>query len=201
MCSLYVGNVVPLLKKVLKELNYSSLTDIVDALNSLHKFLRENCPDFAEACSTAVKEGVIQGIKFLQRVLKKIVELCKQNKELITYLSKLAAKSVVRECAVTLGTKYVIKYGAGKVASQSVKTALKLTNPAGMVADAAQLGLEITGHKEISKKVGLWGNIGTGAVAGGVIGGPVGAPIGALVGLGTWLIGEAVGQAVEERLS
>ena len=47
----------------------------------------------------------------------------------------------------------------------------------------------------------MWGNIGTGAVGGAAIGGPVGAPIGALVGFGTWLIGEATGQAIEEMLS
>ena len=70
-----------------------------------------------------------------------------------------------------------------------------------MVADVAQAGLEVTGHGEIGRKVGMWGNIGTGAVAGATIGGPVGAPVGALVGLGTWVIGEAVGLAVEEMLS
>ena len=94
-----------------------------------------------------------------------------------------------------------MKFGAGKAASQSVKMVLKFTNPAGMVADAAQAGLEVTGHREIGRKVGMWGNIGTGAVAGTAVGGPVGAPIGALVGLGTWLIGEAAGQAIEEMLS
>ena len=70
-----------------------------------------------------------------------------------------------------------------------------------MVADLAQFGLEATGHKSIGKKVGLWGNIGTGAGTGAVIGGPLGATVGALVGLGTWIIGEGVGRAVEKTLS
>ena len=127
------------------------------------------------------------------------VEACKQNKEVVTDVSKLAAKGFARETAVItrLGTKSFMKYGA----SQSLKTALNIANPAGMVADVAQFGLEMTGHKEIGKNVGLWGNIGTGVMAGGVVGGPVGVPIGALVGLGTWLVGEAAGQAVEEKLS
>lgn len=82
-----------------------------------------------------------------------------------------------------------------------VKTVLKFTNPAGMIADAAQIGFEATGHKKVGESVGLLGNIGTGAVAFGVVGGPVGACIGAFVGLGTWVIGEAVGNAVEKTLS
>ena len=191
---------MPLLKKVLEALNYSSLTDVVDALNLLYKVLHEKSPEFSEACSRAVKKGYTVGIEFLRTVLDKIVEECKKIDALITQLSKMAAKAFAREGA-TLGTKCVMKYGAGKVASQSVKTVLKFTNPAGMLADAAQVGLEVTGHKDIGKQVGLWGNIGTGAMAGTVVGGPVGAPIGALVGLGTWVIGEAVGLAVEKTLS
>ena len=198
-----VGTAVPLLNKVLEALNYSCLTDVVDALNSLYKFLRERSPEFIEACSTAVKEGVKRALKFLQTVLYKIVDICKKNKVLITHLSKLTVNAAARVGAIAVGTstKVAMKFGAGKAASQTAKTFLKFTNPAGMVVDVAQAGLEITGHREIGKKLGMWGNVGTGAVAGAAVGGPLGAPIGALVGFGTWMIGEAVGLAIEDTLS
>ena len=77
---------------------------------------------------------------------------------------------------------------------------MKFTNPAGYAADIAQVGLEATGHKEAGQVVGLWGNIGTAAVAGGVIAGPPGAILGACLGCGTWIIGEAVGLTVENKL-
>ena len=64
------------------------------------------------------------------------------------------------------------------------------------LADVAQFGLEATGHKEIGKKVGMWGNICIGAVNGAAVGGPVGASIGALTNLGTWWIGETVFEKV-----
>lgn len=198
-----VGTTLPLLNKVLEGLNYSRLIGVVEAVKALYKFLRERSPEFAEACSIAAKEGVKLALRFLRTVLNKIIELCKQNNVLITHLSKLVAKGVARAGAIAVGssTKVAVKFGAGKVASQSVKTVLKFTNPAGMVVDVAQAGLEVTGHREIGKTVGMWGNIGTGAVAGAALGGPVGAPVGALVGFGTWVIGEAVGLAIEDSAS
>ena len=150
-----------------------------------------------------VKGGVELALKLLPTVLNKIVKVCKENKELLTQLSKLAAKVVTRGHAISTATstKFAMKFAAEKTASQSAKTILKFTNPAGMVADVAQAGFEITGYKEIGRQVGLWGNFGAGLVAGVAVGGPVGAPIGALVGLGTWVIGEAVGETIEEILS
>ena len=94
---------MPLLNKVLEALNYSNLTDVVDALNFLYKFLRENSPEFDDACSTALKEGVKLGLRYLRTVLNKIVELCQNNKALITHLSKLAVKAVARAGAITVG--------------------------------------------------------------------------------------------------
>ena len=193
---MYVGVAVPILNKILKALDYSDLANVVDALNFLYKFLDERSPEFAEVYSRAVEKGVKPALKYLRTVLNKIVKLCKRHKILISHLGKLAVKGVV-----STSTKVAMKFGAGKAASQTVKTVLKFTTVTGMVADVAQAGLEATGHKQIGQNVGKWGNIGTGAMAGAAVAGPVGAPIGALAGFGTWLIGEAAGQAVEHMLS
>ena len=127
--------------------------------------------------------------------------VCREHQPLISKLTNLAAKATIREGAIKLGTKTAIKYGTAKVASQSVKTVLKYSNPAGIVADVAQIGCEAAGYKKVGRRIGVYGNIGAGALTGAAIGGPVGAPIGALVGLGTWVIGEGIGQAVEYSLS
>lgn len=116
---------------------------------------------------------------------------------LLTHLSKLASVKIATgggAITATSSTKVAMKSGLGKAASPSVKTVLKYATAAGMVADAAQFGLELTGHEEIGKTVGMWGSIGTGAVAGAATGGPVGASLGALGGFGTWVIGEVIGE-------
>ena len=126
MCLMCVGNVVPLLNHVLQALDYSKLTNEVDALHLLYNFLLEKSPEFDEACTKAVREGVRLALKFLLAVLNKIVQLCNENRLLITDLSKLATKAPARSRAITVG----MKIGAGKAASQSVKAVLKFTNPA-----------------------------------------------------------------------
>jgi len=184
-------------------LGHQSLADVVEALNYLYKVLKEDCPEFVNAASTAIEKGIKKGMEFLQTVIKKAVDVCKQHKELTAHLTKLMAKALAREGA-TLGTKSLMKYGANKIASQSAKTAFKYSNPAGLAADVAQCGLEALGYKKVGKQVGLWGNIATGAATGGVLTGPawpVGATVGALVAFGTWCIGEGAGQAVENALS
>ena len=201
MCSICAGRVVPLLNKVLEELGHSKLTNKTEALNSLYKFLCEKSPEFVEACSIAVKENVQRALKFLQTTLYEIVDICKSNEMLLTQLSKLSVNVGGRAGAIVVGTWCTAKLGAKRATSMTAKRLLKFANPAGMVADVAQAGLEYTGHEEVGKKVGMWGNIGAGAMGGTAIGGPVGAPIGALAGFGIWLIGEAVGRAVEDVLS
>ena len=173
-----------------------------EALEPLFKVLSESCREFVEAAAKAVKEGVQQGLKFLRnnKVMNEVIKICKEHKNLLGRLSSLSMKAAVRE-GVVFSTKTAIKYGTGKAASQSVKAVLRISNPAGFVADVAQLGCEATGNKEVGKKIGLWGNIATGAAAGGLVGGVVGAPVGALLGFASWAIGEAVGNAVESGLS
>ena len=46
----------------------------------------------------------------------------------------------------------------------------------------------------------MWGNIGTGAVIGFAASGPIGVPGGVLLGFGRWLVGEAVGGALDDKL-
>lgn len=202
------GAVVPLLNEVLEALNFSSLANVDDALNSLYTFLCKSSFDFK-----AVKEGDTAALYIFRTVhLHKIIDICKQNKELITQLNKLSVKpgvtSIAQVVAITVGTgtkvtmKFGAQFGVGKAASQTVKMALNtFTNSAGMVADITQAGLEVTGHREIGKKVGMWGNIGAGAVAGATGFGPVGAFIGALAAFGSWIIGEGVSRATQDNLS
>ena len=204
-----VGNIVPLVfvplvNNILQGLHHSRLTDDVDALNMLYNFLREKSTEFDEACTIAIKGSVYLALKYLRTVQNKIVELCKENKELMTHLGKISLKSVTRACAITVGSstkvamKQWMKYGVKKVALQAIKV---IFNPAGIAVDVAQAGLEFIGYEKIGRQVGMWGNIGTGAVTGVAIAGPVGAPIGALVGFGTWAIGEVFGEAIEDMLS
>ena len=188
------------MNEILKELEYKLLIDRKEALEPLFKVLSESCREFIEAAAKAVKEGVQQGLKFLREVMNEVTKVCKEHKILVSRLSNLSMKAAVRE-GVVFSTKTAIKYGTGKAASQSVKAVLMVSNPAGFVADVAQLGCEVTGNKAVGKQVGLWGNIATGAATGGLVGGVVGAPVGALLGFASWAIGEAVGNAVENRLS
>ena len=72
----------------------------------------------------------------------------------------------------------------------------------GIVADLAQAGLEVTGHKKAGKAIEVRGNVTFGAIAGGTVGGPPGAIIGGAVAAGgVWVFDEiastAVGAAVD----
>ena len=66
--------------------------------------------------------------------------------------------------------------------------------------DLTQAALESTGFEKEGKYVGMWGNIGTGAVIGFAAGGPIGVPGGVLLGFGRWLVGAAVGGALDDKL-
>ena len=99
-------------------LGYEKLIDTVNALCRLYKVLSETCPPFGKAVTKAVKEGIEQGIKFLQTVKNEVVQVCKEHKDLITQLSKLATKAYMKQSIASCGTKVAIKYGTGKLASQ-----------------------------------------------------------------------------------
>ena len=154
---------------------------------------------------SAVK--VVKRMQVLQTVVNRTVQVSRPNKVLVSHLNKLATKVIIRQgwLSLTLGTEVVMRCMTEEIgASESVKTILNFSIFARLAPDLAQCGLEVAGYKEVGKKVGRWGNIVIGVLAGIVATGsawPVGATVGALVGFGTWCIGEGVGQAVEEALS
>ena len=84
-----------------------------------------------------------------------------------------------------------------------MKTALKTTiktNPLDIAVNTGQAVLELAGYKEEGKSFGLIGNIGIGMYSGFMVGGPAGAGVGALVGFGTWVLGEAVNEALDKTV-
>ena len=120
-------------------------------------------------------------IEALKVAKKTVVQLCRDNKELVQQLTKCAVKTVSRDViaktafktglrgVATVGTKGVAKTAA-KVGTKSfIKSA---ANPVGIVSDIAQGGLEFYGYKEEGKTVGKYGNIVSGAMIGGVAAGP-----------------------------
>ena len=146
-------------------------------------------------------------MEFLQALINQSAQSSSQNKVLLSHLGKLSTKVIIREVllSLTLDTEVVMTYVTEEIgASENVKIILNYSILARLAPDLAQCGLEVAGYKEVGKKVGMWGNIVTGVLAGAVATGsawPVGATVGALVGFGTWCIGEGFGQAVEELLT
>lgn len=187
---------LPLLKEVAEWLN-SHVSDA--ALQRLYEFIKEN-EEFKKVCKVALDYGIKKALSFLQRVKNHLVETCQENKELMKALTKTATKGTFRYFAFDLGAKAVVKYGVKKVGSQSIKRALSIANPAGVIFDLGQAGVEYAGYEKQGKAIGKWGNVGTGAVTGFVVGGPLGAAVGALTGFGTWVVGEAFGRAIDETI-
>lgn len=169
-----------------------------------------------------VRDGVEKGLDFAIGALKvakeKVVQICREDKELLEQLTKFAVKTTAREIiaktafktvlreATKVGTKNAAKTAAKVGAKGVAKTAAKVgtksliktaANPVGIISDLAQGGLEYAGYKEKGKKVGKYGNIVSGAMIGGVAAGPPGAAVGALVGFGVWGAGEVVGGVVD----
>ena len=110
--------------------------------------------------------------------------------------TKIAAKTGAKTF-VKMGTKTAAKTGAKSFIKMGAKSLVKVANPIGIVSDLAQEGLEVVGYEEAGKKVGIAGNIATGAMIGGGLGGPPGVVVGALAGFGMWGVGEVVGRLVD----
>lgn len=73
------------------------------------------------------------------------------------------------------------------------KRALQAGNIIGIVADVAQVGLELAGYEKAGKAVGLSGNVASGALTGFALAGPAGAAVGAVLGAGLWAGAEWIG--------
>jgi len=163
----------------------------------LYECLRSLRP-FMTIVTTAITRGVKKALRILKKIKTKVIRFCKRNRYLMTELTKLALTTTTREAIIRGGINQAIKYGVAEAGQQ---VALKVANPAGIVVDVAQTALEVTGHKEAGKIVGISGNIITGAVAGAMIGGPVGFSIRALGGFITYGIGQATSEVVQSMLS
>lgn len=153
-------------------------------------------------------------VKFTTRIFQKVVmELLIKNPSMMVI--KATIKKVVAEgfkiilpvagSGFLSAAQYVAKELAKRAITSAGKQPIKAIlgsalNPIGIVADLAQLGLEMAGYKKEGRAVGAVGNAVGGAVAGFFIAGPVGAVVGAAAGYGTWGIGEAVGGFVQRKL-
>ena len=177
---------MPLTWKWIKEIltDYDIMSFIKQKVEELKK-IREKVPEGKQQEKEAEQNYLDWVLRFLEDL--KIVIL-KNNPHLKAKL-KLRAKSLGRS-SVQILTKYIVRYGF----KGSLKSAAM---PVGAVADIAQAGLECAGYEEAGKKVGIVGNIGSGAMFGFALGGPAGAVVGAGGGTVLWLGGEAVGYVFE----
>lgn len=136
-----------------------------------------------EAASTAIEKTAVAAMKKTATVaMQKTTKVATQKT--LTVALKQGAKVAAQESA-KLSSKGVIKF---------------LANPVGIAADVCQAGLEVTGHKEAGKSVGVLGNMASGAMIGGATFGPPGAVVGAMGSLALWVGGELVGHGVEKTI-
>ena len=184
----------------MKLLDWLSYLPTAENLRIIYNRLRNNSL-FRNAVRRAVRSGIEVGLRYLKDVKQQLIKECRENTELIGALAKISFKAITKNAMLNAGGKQAIKCGITKAGSHGIKTAMKVTNPAGIIVDVTQAGLELAGYKKEGKAVGLLGNLGTGACTGFMVAGPVGATIGACASLGTWIVAEAAGNALETTLS
>ena len=190
----------PIFNEVLGWIQRETPNAIGRAQELLYECLRSFQP-FMEVVNTAITRDVRKALRLLRRIRTEVTRFCRRNRYLMTKLTKLALTTTAREVVIRGGVKQAIKYGVAEAGQQVVQRAMKIANPASLVADLAQTGLEIAGHEEVAKGVGVSGNVITGAVSGAMIGGPVGFAVGALGGFLTWGVGEVTSEVVKSMLS
>jgi len=194
---------MPILDEVIQCLVGQIRGQILPALDEAERLVYDflhNFRPFIRVVKTAIKQGLEKAFNLLHIIKDEVVGFCRKNKDFMTKLTKLVTKSASRE-VMTVGIKQVIRYGAAEVGQQAVQGVLRVTNPAGLVADVTQTGMELAGYEKAGKTVGMLGNIGTGAVSGAMIAGPVGLTVGALAGFLTWGAGEVTGAVIQRALS
>ena len=155
-------------------------------LNECFLLIRERVSNFPQLVISACENGP----DFVNRYVQDHHQVLKKLKEPV---GKLIAKSTIRaagKLSAKFGFKEVTKFTAGTVTRGALTATL---NPAGIVADVAQLGFEATGNKRAGRMVGLSGNVIAGVTAGGIVGGPAGAAVGGVASAALWGFGEMIG--------
>ena len=208
------------LNKVLERLEILGNQCAEEMLRRLLESIRELFGEEIAKLAEQIARGKLDEDELQKQVKKLVDKVCKfcrnaYDKELTEALLKVAVKRFAGE-GVKYGAKKIAKHAVKQVAKQGVKQATKqvaqqaakqgaryatkvvtaAVNPFGIIPDLVQAGLEIKGHQEAGKAVGVGGNMINGAIAGGIVGGPPGAIIGAAVSGGVWVFGEAIGGTV-----
>ena len=182
----------------------------------VHNFLSRAFPNWSQI----VRLGEVcinQGLRLLNTVKDPIVNVIMQNYEISKALTQIATKSgttlVAKYAAKKIAakstthtivaqsvkkggvsvTKVAVTQGAKQGVKQGVKAAVKAANVIGVAADVTQAGLEYCGYESAGKKVGIAGNVVSGAIFGATVGGPPGAAVGLFLGFMIWGAGEVVG--------
>ena len=172
------------------ELQQKQLQSIYTAL--LH------IPQFKKAS----KKGIEEGRKYLGTVLRQFVKEFKENKEVMKVIMSICTKAVARDVML----KRAVTYGVTKGLAEVGLKACTAVNGAGLVFDGVEAVLESSGHEQLGKRVGLFGNVATGACAGLLIGGtaaaaPVALPLGMAAGFAVWVAGRSVTKGLDKILS
>ena len=209
--------IVEFLEVVLQGLGMYCCRGFAEALNYLLDFLVRR---FQERVQEWIENVLMYGLNvaFGKDDRNAVRNCCQSDQQFMNNLDsigkkaalihglKSAGKGAVREAVkkgakevVKQTTKQVTKHTAKQATKQGAKSVAKIVakgaTPWALAADAAQFGLEATGHETAGKAVGASGNIVFGAMAAGAIAGPPGAVIGAVVGGGIWVFGEKIGDA------
>lgn len=125
------------------------------------------------------------------RLKQVIIKTCCDNEP--------ALRSMIQIRYQSWGDSGAVLKASNKNSNKAVTTTLKavtvVATPIGVVADIAQAGLAVAGHKKVGKVVGASGNVTSGAAIDIVVGGPVGAGLGAVAGV--WFAGEVVGDVFD----
>ena len=210
--------IIEFLGVVLKDLGMGLYHGLVEVLDHLLAFIvRKFQGRVQEWIENALIHGSVNRV-FGSDDRNRVRDTCNGDREFMDKFAKLAAKAAIRHGvkwaskeavreAVKKGAKEAVKQGTKQVAKQATKQATKQgaksvakivakgATPWALAADAAQFGLEATGHETAGKAVGASGNIILGAMAAGAIAGPPGVVIGWIVGGGVWAFGEGLGNA------
>ena len=213
--------IVEFLEVVLEGLGMYCCRGFAEALNYLLDFLVRR---FQERVQEWIENALMYGLNvaFGSDDRNAVRNCCQSDQQFINNLDSIGKKAALKHGLKSAGKgamREVVKKGAKEVVKQTTKQVVKQTTkqatkqatkqgaksfakivakgatPWALAADAAQFGLEATGHETAGKAVGASGNIVFGAMAAGAIAGPPGAVIGAVVGGGIWVFGEGLGNA------